>query len=58
MGLGYIDVKGNYEYIESINILDTGSTSLLESDFIYVPNNLYNELFKMINELKQNYLKV
>lgn len=58
MVLGYIDVKGNYEYIENINILDTGSTSLLESDFIYVPNNLYNELFKMINELKQNYLKV
>ncbi|MDS3883569.1 hypothetical protein RJB71_11265 [Staphylococcus hominis] len=55
---GYINVKSHFEYIENLNILNTELTALLGSDFAYVPNNMYNELFiklfKVVNEWKEN----
>ena len=56
---GYINVENHFNYIENLNTLNNELTTILRSEFAYISNDMYNNLFgnlfDVVNTWKKDY---
>lgn len=56
---GYMNVENHFNYIENLNTLNNELTTILRSEFAYISNDMYNNLFgnlfDVVNTWKKDY---
>ena len=55
---GYMNVENHFNYIENLNKLNNELTTILRSEFAYISNDMYNNLFGNLFDVVNTWKKI